>query len=88
MCDTNPHLINFYQAIADGEITPEITREFLNKEGEKLYYELRERFNKDHQPLDFLFLNRSGFNGMICFNRKGGFNIPFCRKYKGLLKPM
>ena len=21
LCDTNPHLVNFYQAIADGEIT-------------------------------------------------------------------
>jgi DNA adenine methylase len=27
-----------------------------------------------------LFVNRAGFNGMIRFNRKGGFNIPFCRK--------
>ena len=87
LCDTNPHLINFYQAIADGEITPEITRQFLNQEGEKLlekgeshYYDLRERFNEKHEPLDFLFLNRAGFNGMIRFNRKGGFNIPFCRK--------
>jgi len=87
LCDTNPHLINFYQAIADGKITPCITRQFLNDEGAKLlekgeshYYELRERFNKEHQPLDFLFLNRAGFNGMIRFNRKGGFNIPFCRK--------
>jgi len=87
LCDTNPHLINFYQAIADNEITPEIVRQFLNQEGAKLlekgesqYYELRERFNKEHRPLDFLFLNRAGFNGMIRFNRKGGFNIPFCRK--------
>jgi DNA adenine methylase len=87
LCDTNPHLINFYQAIERGEITPEIARKFLNQEGAKLlekgeshYYELRERFNKEHQPLDFLFLNRAGFNGMIRFNRKGGFNIPFCRK--------
>lgn len=87
LCDTNPHLINFYQAIANNEITPEIVRQFLNQEGAKLlekgesqYYELRERFNKEHRPLDFLFLNRAGFNGMIRFNRKGGFNIPFCRK--------
>jgi len=87
LCDTNPHIINFYQAIANGKITPEIARQFLNQEGAKLiekgeshYYELRERFNKEHQPLDFLFLNRAGFNGMIRFNRKGGFNIPFCRK--------
>ncbi len=87
LCDTNPHLINFYQAIADKEITPEIVKEYLNKEGallldvgESHYYEIRERFNEKHQPLDFLFLNRAGFNGMIRFNRKGGFNIPFCKK--------
>lgn len=89
LCDTNPHLINFYQAIADKEITPEIVKEYLNKEGSLLldageshYYEIRERFNDKHHPLDFLFLNRAGFNGMIRFNRKGGFNIPFCKKPK------
>lgn len=87
LCDTNPHLINFYKSIANGNITPEKVRDFLNREGAKLlekgeshYYEIRERFNAEHEPLDFLFLNRAGFNGMIRFNRKGGFNIPFCRK--------
>ena len=87
LCDTNPHLINFYQSLSNGKITPNIVRDFLNKEGAKLleigekhYYAIRERFNESHDPLDFLFLNRAGFNGMIRFNRKGGFNIPFCRK--------
>lgn len=87
LCDTNPHLINFYKSIANGNITPEKVRDFLNQEGAKLlekgeshYYAIRERFNAKHEPLDFLFLNRAGFNGMIRFNRKGGFNIPFCRK--------
>jgi DNA adenine methylase len=87
LCDTNPHLINFYKSISNGDITPERVREFLNREGAKLlekgeshYYEIRERFNKRPHPLDFLFLNRAGFNGMIRFNRKGQFNIPFCRK--------
>jgi DNA adenine methylase len=87
LCDTNPHLINFYTAIAEGEITPERVRGYLNDEGSKLleqgeshYYFIRERFNKGHRPLDFLFLNRAGFNGMIRFNRSGRFNIPFCRK--------
>jgi len=87
LCDTNPHLVNFYQAIADKKITPEIVKQFLNKEGTQLldkgeshYYEVRTRFNEEHRPLDFLFLNRSCFNGMIRFNRKGGFNVPFCRK--------
>jgi DNA adenine methylase len=87
LCDTNPHLVNFYSSIANGEITSGIVRDFLVAEGELLlekgeghYYEIRERFNKHHSPLDFLFLNRAGFNGMIRFNRKGEFNIPFCRK--------
>lgn len=87
LCDSNPHLIAFYSAIASGEITPEMVREFLTREGEALlergedhYYEIRSRFNRDHSPLDFLFINRAGFNGMIRFNRKGEFNIPFCRK--------
>ena len=87
LCDTNPHLINFYASIASGDITPERVKEFLTREGETLlskgedhYYYVRERFNAEHSPLDFLFVNRAGFNGMIRFNKKGGFNIPFCRK--------
>jgi DNA adenine methylase len=52
----------------------------LLSKGEDHYYFVRERFNAEHSPLDFLFVNRAGFNGMIRFNRKGGFNIPFCRK--------
>lgn len=86
-CDTNPHLIQFYQNIADKTITPQIARDFLNQEGailsergESYYYEVRERFNNCHHSLDFLFLNRAGFNGMIRFNKKGEFNIPFCKK--------
>jgi len=87
LCDSNPHLIRFYQALKNGEINASGTRTFLNREGELLlrsegeyYYQVRERFNEKKSPLDFLFLNRSCFNGMIRFNRKGGFNVPFCRK--------
>jgi DNA adenine methylase len=87
LCDTNPHLINFYSAIQSEKITPALVKEFLIEEGSQLlsigedhYYSVRDRFNKSNDPLDFLFLNRAGFNGMIRFNRKGDFNIPFCRK--------
>lgn len=86
-CDSNPHLINFYISLSKGEITSEIVRTFLQKEGANLleageehYYKIRDRFNKNYSPLDFLFLNRSGFNGMIRFNRRGKLNTPFCRK--------
>lgn len=87
LCDANPHLINFYQSIAEGRMTTEIVRDFLNREGalllkkgESHYYAVRDRFNEHHGSLDFLFLNRAGFNGMIRFNKRGEFNIPFCRK--------
>lgn len=87
LCDINPHLIDFYSSIASGDITPEVVKKYLVHEGQLLlskgeehYYFVRERFNSAHSPLDFLFLNRAGFNGMIRFNQKGGFNIPFCRK--------
>ena len=87
MCDSNPHLINFYKEILNGNIDAGIVKSYLYQEGAKLlkngedhYYKIRERFNKKSNSLDFLFLNRAGFNGMIRFNKKGGFNIPFCRK--------
>ncbi len=85
--DTNPHIIAFYNQIKEGEITACRVREFLEREGEILsqngdvyYYEVRDRFNKNHAPLDFLFLNRSCFNGMIRFNKDFKFNVPFGHK--------
>lgn len=87
LCDSNPHLIKFYKALQDKEITSGQVRQFLNEEGLKLletdgkhYYTVRERFNEFGSPLDFLFLSRSCFNGMMRFNKKGGFNVPFCKK--------
>lgn len=85
--DNNIHIINFYKAIQEGTITSKIVREFLEYHGGKLeeigedyYYSMRDEFNKNHDPLYFLFLNRSCFNGMIRFNSKDEFNVPFCRK--------
>ena len=87
LCDSNPHIINFYNALKNKEITSSLVKKHLTLEGEKLlqsegayYYEVRNRFNENKNPLDFLFLSRSCFNGMIRFNRKGGFNVPFCKK--------
>lgn len=85
--DSNPHIINFYQSINEKKITPSAVKRYLVDEGKKLteggkdyYYEVRTRFNKYHQPLDFLFLSRAGFNGIMRFNKKGGFNVPFNHK--------
>lgn len=87
LADTNAHIIAFYQAVQQGTITPEIVRAYLSqeskqlkKDGEAHYYAVRERFNRQHDPLDLLFLSRAGFNGVMRFNSKGDFNVPFCRK--------
>lgn len=91
--DTNPHVINFYNAIKSKSINHKIVKEFLIKEGKELsekdgehYYYIRDRFNKKSDPLDFLFLNRSCFNGMIRFNKDYYFNVPYGHKPKRFTK--
>jgi DNA adenine methylase len=87
LADTNKHIIGLYQAIQRGEMNRGTVREFLVHEGERLaaggadyYYEVRQRFNDEGSAFDFLFLNRSCFNGVIRFNRHGRFNVPFGHK--------
>ncbi len=85
--DSNPHIITLYKRIYSGDLTPQMVGEHLAREGANLaangedhYYAVRQRFNEQADPLDFLFLNRSCFNGVMRFNKKGAFNVPFCRK--------
>ncbi len=87
VADSCVHIINFYRALQSGEITAAGVEAFLLAEGERLkdegapnYYAVRDRFNDTGSPLDFLFLSRSCFNGLIRFNQKGEFNTPFCKK--------
>lgn len=82
LSDTNPHVVRFYKSIQSGLITPSRVRSYLEEEGQALrsagrngydhFQHIRTRFNKNHDPLDFLFLSRAGFNGMMRFNKKGG----------------
>lgn len=88
--DTNPHIINFYNAIKEGKITPCNMRSYLELEGKLLsnaeedgyehYRKIRDRFNREQSLFDFIFLSRAGFNGMMRFNKMGNWNIPFCKK--------
>lgn len=88
--DTNPHIINFYRGVQNGDITPQTMRVYLEREncllerseenGYVHFREVRDRFNKERSPYDFIFLSRAGFNGMMRFNRKGEWNVPFCKK--------
>lgn len=88
--DTNPHIISFYKGIQNCTITPLLVRDYLEEQGKLLieaedngyayYRTVRDRFNNFFNPLDFLFLSRAGFNGMMRFNKNGMWNIPFCKK--------
>ena len=85
--DSNIHIIRLYQEIQNGSLTPGTAKSFLTDEGDKLrtggeayYYAVRERFNAAPTSLDFLFLNRSCFNGVMRFNRHGKSNVPYGHK--------
>ena len=87
LCDSNVHIIHLYQNIQKGTLSPAVVKSFLVAEDEKLrkggedyYYAVRERFNSEPNSLDFLFLNRACFNGVMRFNRSGKFNVPYCHK--------
>ncbi len=91
--DLNPHIVDFYNQLKSETITAQIVREFLTEQGallsetkDEYYYTVRERFNREHNPLDFLFLNRSCFNGMIRFNKNNGYNVPYGHKSERFAK--
>lgn len=46
----------------------------LQDEGHLFFYKIRDRFNKEQSPLDFLFLTRTCVNGLIRYNKDGEFN--------------
>lgn len=79
--DMNAHVINFYEQVQRG-LSVQI--ETLNQR--EHYYQQRERFNglvrdggaesKTAAEL-FYYLNRTGYNGLCRFNKKGEFNVPF-----------
>ena len=69
----------------------------LDAEGRKgAFYEMRARFNRERQTIDFehyderwmrraaqfIFLNRTCYNGLFRVNAKGAFNVPFGRYEK------
>jgi DNA adenine methylase len=81
--DINPHLINFYTWLKHGIGDVTFT---ADENDETIFYGRRDRFNdyiaqqNSHSreaAILFYYLNRTCFNGLCRFNRKGFFNVPF-----------
>lgn len=81
--DANPHLIAFYRWLRTGlEVSIPLEND------SSVYYAHRRRFNellalghartREAASL-FYYLNRTGYNGLCRFNRRGQFNVPFGR---------
>ena len=87
VADSCVHIVNFYRALQSGDITAARVEAFLIAEGERLrtegaphYYAVRDRFNNAGNPLDFLFLSRACFNGLIRFNSERGIQYPILQE--------
>jgi DNA adenine methylase len=87
LTDTNRHIVQFYLDLRAGVINQHVVRDYLIETGNKLakrgqdfYYEIRDEFNGRGGSLRLLFLNRCCFNGVMRFNRRGHYNVPFGHK--------
>jgi len=84
--DINPHLIDFFNWLKRGlRVTIPMANDV------ELYYQHRTRFNElirlgqghsEEAAQLFYYLNRTCYNGLCRFNRKGEFNVPFGRYRK------
>jgi len=85
LADLNVDLIGCYRALRDETDAVIEALEALDgehrKRGAECYYEVRERFNARKaggasKAAMFVYLNRTGFNGLFRLNRSGAFNVP------------
>lgn len=94
--DINSKLINVYEVIRDNidlliEVLNDIKEKYLSfeelsKDREKMYYDIRDKFNSDdvgkiELAAYFIFINKTCFNGLYRENSKGNYNVPI-GKYK------
>lgn len=88
LSDVNERLIATYQSIRDEwQLVQEALLEFHQKHSKEFYYEERARqHSSPHlRAAQFLYLNRTCFNGLYRENLKGQFNVPIGTKTQVIL---
>ncbi|MCD8350523.1 MAG: Dam family site-specific DNA-(adenine-N6)-methyltransferase [Planctomycetaceae bacterium] len=85
LCDNNPDLIDFFIHLGEGgdNFIKRCRALFRNGNSPDTYYARRERFNTLPQSSEraalFLYFNRHGYNGLVRYNSRRQFNVPFGR---------
>lgn len=75
LSDACEPLIYFWQYLRDDPEYFNPVASIPNNEGR--YLLVRERFNMHQDPIDFLYLNKTAFNGLYRTNANGKFNVPY-----------
>jgi DNA adenine methylase len=93
LTDVNEGLVNLYKCVQDDYLAVLAEAQKLEKKYNKLdldgqselFYKTRASYNSNDRKglknaVDFLLLNKAGFNGIYRENASGGFNVPFGKR--------
>ena len=84
--DINRDLINLWNEIKNNpkkvissyeELWYQLNKDEDIDRKKKFFNYIRDRFNKERSPYDFIFINRVCTNGLIRYNKNGDFNNSF-----------
>ena len=88
LSDSNPRLVETYEALRDDPQGVIAVLEGWSNDTQT-YYEVRSGAYADrvHRGAQFIFLNRTCWNGLYRVNRQGKFNVPFGNHGRAVFDP-
>ena len=77
----NPERVSYYY----NKLWNELNQDDDKQRKKEYFATVRERYNREHNPLDFMFIMRTTTNGMPRYNRDGEFNNSFHVTRNGII---